>query len=57
MVVAGDFSRVTQFTPSEGPERLHAVTAATALAFFAMVGFEDAVNMAEECKEPVRIFP
>ena len=25
--------------------------------FFAMVGFEDAVNMAEETKDPVRIFP
>ncbi|GAB93316.1 APC family permease [Gordonia rhizosphera] len=34
-----------------------AVTAATALAFFALVGFEDSVNMAEECKDPVRIFP
>ncbi|MBC6447246.1 APC family permease [Actinokineospora xionganensis] len=34
-----------------------AVTSATALAFFAMVGFEDSVNMAEECREPVRIFP
>ena len=33
------------------------VTAATGLAFFAMVGFEDSVNMAEECKDPVRIFP
>ncbi len=31
--------------------------AATTLAFFAMVGFEDSVNMAEECKDPVRIFP
>ena len=27
------------------------------LAFFAMVGFEDSVNMAEETKDPVRIFP
>ena len=31
--------------------------AATTLAFFAMVGFEDSVNMAEECKDPTRIFP
>ena len=31
--------------------------ACTALAFFAMVGFEDSVNMAEETKDPVRIFP
>jgi amino acid transporter len=36
---------------------LVAITSATSLAFFAMVGFEDSVNMAEECKDPVRIFP
>ena len=36
---------------------LTGVIAATGLAFFAMVGFEDSVNMAEECKEPRRIFP
>jgi len=34
-----------------------AVTTATSLAFFAMVGFEDSVNMAEETKDPSRIFP
>ena len=33
------------------------VIAATTLAFFAMVGFEDSVNMAEETKDPTRIFP
>jgi amino acid transporter len=33
------------------------VTAATTLAFFAMVGFEDSVNMVEECKDPTRHFP
>jgi amino acid transporter len=33
------------------------VIAATTLAFFAMVGFEDSVNMAEECKNPSKIFP
>ncbi len=34
-----------------------AVTVATAIAFFAMVGFEDSVNMVEETKDPTRIFP
>lgn len=34
-----------------------AVTAATSIAFFAMVGFEDSVNMVEETKDPERIFP
>ena len=33
------------------------MTAATSIAFFAMVGFEDSVNMVEETKEPERIFP
>lgn len=33
------------------------VLGATALAFFAFVGFEDSVNMAEETRDPVRAFP
>nr|WP_296068976.1 APC family permease [uncultured Actinoplanes sp.] len=53
----GDLSRLTQFNVAEGESPFFAVTAATALAFFAMVGFEDSVNMAEETKDPVRIFP
>ncbi|WP_183096110.1 APC family permease [Nocardioides stalactiti] len=36
---------------------LFAVTAATSIAFFAMVGFEDSVNMVEETKDPERLFP
>ena len=31
------------------------VIAATTLAFFAMVGFEDSVNMAEECQDPAHL--
>ena len=53
----GDTSRLTDFNTPEGDSAFGAVTAATALAFFAMVGFEDSVNMAEETKDPVRIFP
>ncbi|MFO7193294.1 MULTISPECIES: APC family permease [Thermocrispum] len=52
-----DFSRVTVFHTAEDKSAFLAVTAATTLAFFAMVGFEDSVNMAEETKDPVRIFP
>ncbi|KQS66860.1 APC family permease [Modestobacter sp. Leaf380] len=52
----GDFSRVTQADTGE-MSLIGGVIAATGLAFFAMVGFEDSVNMAEECKEPRRIFP
>ena len=53
----GDTSRLTQISFPEGENAFGAVTAATALAFFAMVGFEDSVNMAEETKDPSRIFP
>ncbi|GAB97796.1 amino acid transporter [Kineosphaera limosa] len=53
----GDTSQLTQIRIPEGETAFGAVTAATALAFFAMVGFEDSVNMAEETKDPVRIFP
>jgi amino acid transporter len=52
-----DFSRAGQIAPSEGQSVFVAITAATSLAFFAMVGFEDSVNMAEETKDPVRTFP
>jgi APA family basic amino acid/polyamine antiporter len=52
-----DFSRVTVFDTAGDKNAFLAVTAATSLAFFAMVGFEDAVNMAEETKDPVRNFP
>ncbi|MEO9336965.1 APC family permease [Mesorhizobium sp. SB112] len=53
----GDFSRVTQFSSSPDRSAFWSVIAATTLAFFAMVGFEDSVNMAEECKNPTKIFP
>ncbi|UVE94377.1 APC family permease [Dietzia sp. B32] len=53
----GDFSRAGQLTVGEGQSPFRAVTAATALAFFALVGFEDSVNMAEETRNPVKIFP
>ncbi len=52
----GDFSRVTEFDTGDRSV-VGGVIAATGLAFFAMVGFEDSVNMAEECKEPRKIFP
>ena len=52
-----DFGRVVVFETSEDRSAFVAVTAATSLAFFAMVGFEDSVNMAEETHDPSRIFP
>src|SRR6476646_8661987 len=52
-----DFSRVVAFETASDKNAFLAVTTATSLAFFAMVGFEDSVNMAEETKDPVKIFP
>ena len=52
-----DFSRAVVFDSPSDKSTFLAITAATSLAFFAMVGFEDAVNMAEETHEPSRIFP
>jgi basic amino acid/polyamine antiporter, APA family len=53
----GDVSRVLEFKTSTDGGILWPVIAATTLAFFAMVGFEDSVNMAEETKDPVNTFP
>ena len=52
----GDFSRAIEFDTGDRTA-MGGVIAATTLAFFAMVGFEDSVNMAEECKNPNKIFP
>ena len=53
----GDLSRITTFTDAQDKGMFMAVTLATSVAFFAMVGFEDSVNMVEECHEPRKIFP
>jgi amino acid transporter len=53
----GSFDRVTTFDNPDDKGIFLAVTAATSIAFFAMVGFEDSVNMVEETREPEKIFP
>ncbi|WP_289083039.1 APC family permease [uncultured Sulfitobacter sp.] len=53
----GDFGRAFDFSSAGEQGLFWPVIAATTLAFFAMVGFEDSVNMAEEAKNPSRIFP
>jgi len=53
----GDVSRVMEFKTVGDGGIFWPVIAATTLAFFAMVGFEDSVNMAEETKDPVNTFP
>ena len=53
----GDLGRITVFESPDDKGLFMAVTIATAIAFFSMVGFEDSVNMVEETKDPMRIFP
>ncbi len=52
-----DLGQVVVFDNASDRGMFAAVTVATAIAFFAMVGFEDSVNMVEEVQEPERIFP
>jgi basic amino acid/polyamine antiporter, APA family len=53
----GNAGEITVFTDYQDKGLFLAVTAATSIAFFAMVGFEDSVNMVEETKNPEHIFP
>ncbi|MGW7364489.1 APC family permease [Streptomyces sp. NPDC054841] len=54
----GEPSRLGDFeAEGTGFALMTSVLGATALGFFAFVGFEDSVNMAEETKDPVRTFP
>ena len=52
-----DMSELVSFSDYGDRGMFLAVTAATSIAFFAMVGFEDAVNMVEEVENPEKIFP
>ena len=51
-----DLGTLTSFE-SSGKSPLFAVVAGVALAFFAMTGFENAANVAEETVDPQRTFP
>ncbi|MGH8868450.1 MAG: APC family permease [Actinomycetes bacterium] len=51
----GEPARLTEFAEGDGP--VVAMLAGASLAFFAFVGFEDSVNMAEEVKDPRHTYP
>ncbi|NHU85356.1 APC family permease [Kocuria sp. JC486] len=53
----GDPGRLVVFETPQDRSVFGAVSMATAIAFFAMVGFEDSVNLVEETKNPKKIFP
>lgn len=52
-----DLDRLVVFRSDGDRGFFLAMTVATAIAFFAMVGFEDSVNMVEETKDPQRTYP
>lgn len=51
----GDIGRNFEF--KEGDTAFLAILAGTALAFYALIGFEDSANVAEETQDPRRAFP
>ena len=51
----GDPGRALEFKAGETVPL--AILSGASLAFFALIGFEDSVNVAEEAKEPSRVFP
>jgi basic amino acid/polyamine antiporter, APA family len=51
----GDASRA--FEVKEGETIVSAMIGGAALAFYALIGFEDSVNVAEECKDPKKDYP
>jgi basic amino acid/polyamine antiporter, APA family len=51
----GDAARA--FRIKEGETVVSAMIGGAALAFYALIGFEDSVNVAEECRDPRRDYP
>jgi APA family basic amino acid/polyamine antiporter len=51
----GDPGRALDFKSGEAVPL--AILAGASLAFFALIGFEDSVNVAEETRDPSRVFP
>lgn len=50
-----DFGRNLEF--KEGESVFLAIVGGASLAFYALIGFEDSVNVAEETRDPARAFP
>jgi basic amino acid/polyamine antiporter, APA family len=52
---SGEPSRAFEF--KEGTSVFLAIMAGAALSFYALIGFEDSVNVAEETQNPIRVYP
>jgi amino acid transporter len=57
LLASGEADLSRPFTFKEGANVPLAIVAGAAVAFYALIGFEDAVNMAEETQNPTRVFP
>ena len=56
-LAGGDAEPGRAFEIKEDASLLGAALAGSAIAFYALVGFEDSVNVAEETKDPARAYP
>ena len=52
---SADVGRTLEF--KQGATPIGAIIAGVTIAFYALIGFEDAVNVAEETEDPSRVFP
>jgi APA family basic amino acid/polyamine antiporter len=53
----GDSGRAFEFDTEGNEAALAAILAGTALSFYALIGFEDSANVAEEVEQPRRAYP
>ena len=56
-VLQGDADTGRPFELKEGSSLIGVALAGAALAFYALIGFEDSVNISEEVKDPTRVYP
>ncbi len=56
-VIQGDADTGRPFEIKEGSSLIGVALAGAALAFYALIGFEDSVNLSEEVKDPTRVYP
>jgi basic amino acid/polyamine antiporter, APA family len=56
-VAQGDADTGRPFEIKEGSSLIGVALAGAALAFYALIGFEDSVNISEEVKDPTRVYP
>jgi amino acid transporter len=56
-IFGGDAEPARAFEFKDGSSVFAATLAGAALAFYALIGFEDSVNVAEETRDPARTYP